>query len=129
MMVATLSTMIALGDGGARRLRTRPAQIPRLGIRRHRHFRDLPRAVVAAVHPDGRSDGETRLDDRHLGALVVVYPTFLVPFVTWLMSGYFRTIPTELDLQVPGGGTIPEPASLSLLALAGAALLTRRRRH
>ena len=30
-------------------------------------------------------------------ALVVVYPTFLVPFVTWLMAGYFRTIPSELE--------------------------------
>lgn len=36
------------------------------------------------------------LDDS-IWALVVVYPTFLVPFVTWLMSGYFRTIPTELE--------------------------------
>ena len=25
--------------------------------------------------------------------LVVVYPTFLLPFTTWLMSGYFKTIP------------------------------------
>jgi multiple sugar transport system permease protein len=30
-------------------------------------------------------------------ALVVVYPTFLAPFVTWLMAGYFRTIPAELE--------------------------------
>ena len=30
-------------------------------------------------------------------ALVVVYPTFLAPFVTWLMAGYFRTIPGELE--------------------------------
>ena len=30
-------------------------------------------------------------------ALVVVYPTFLAPFVTWLMSGYFKTIPAELE--------------------------------
>jgi multiple sugar transport system permease protein len=29
--------------------------------------------------------------------LVVVYPTFLLPFTTWLMSGYFKTIPTELE--------------------------------
>ncbi len=29
--------------------------------------------------------------------LVVVYPTFLLPFTTWLMSGYFRTIPSELE--------------------------------
>src|SRR6266702_4679340 len=28
-------------------------------------------------------------------ALVVVYPTFLTPFCTWLMSGYFKTIPKE----------------------------------
>ena len=30
-------------------------------------------------------------------ALVVVYPTFLLPFCTWLMSGYFKTIPAELE--------------------------------
>lgn len=36
------------------------------------------------------------LDDS-IWALVVVYPTFLVPFVTWLMAGYFRTIPAELE--------------------------------
>ena len=29
--------------------------------------------------------------------LVVVYPTFLLPFTTWLMSGYFKTIPAELE--------------------------------
>jgi multiple sugar transport system permease protein len=30
-------------------------------------------------------------------ALIVVYPTFLVPFCTWLLIGYFQTIPKELD--------------------------------
>ncbi len=30
-------------------------------------------------------------------ALILVYPTFLVPFCTWLMIGYFHTIPHELD--------------------------------
>jgi multiple sugar transport system permease protein len=34
--------------------------------------------------------------DTILG-LVVVYPTFLLPFTTWLMSGYFKTIPSELE--------------------------------
>ena len=30
-------------------------------------------------------------------ALVVTYPTFLVPFCTWLLMGYFRTIPREVE--------------------------------
>ena len=30
-------------------------------------------------------------------ALIVAYPTFLVPFCTWLLTGYFRTIPKELE--------------------------------
>lgn len=37
----------------------------------------------------------------HLGdtrwSLVVSYPTFLVPFATWLLMSYFRTIPKELE--------------------------------
>jgi len=30
-------------------------------------------------------------------ALILTYPTFLVPFCTWLLMGYFRSIPYELD--------------------------------
>jgi len=30
-------------------------------------------------------------------ALVLTYPTFLVPFCVWLMMGYFRSIPQELE--------------------------------
>jgi multiple sugar transport system permease protein len=30
-------------------------------------------------------------------SLIVTYPTFLVPFSTWLLMGYFRTIPRELE--------------------------------
>jgi len=30
-------------------------------------------------------------------ALVVTYPTFLVPFSTWLLMGYFRTVPREVE--------------------------------
>jgi multiple sugar transport system permease protein len=32
-----------------------------------------------------------------LWALVVTYPTFLVPFCTWLLMGYFRTVPQEIE--------------------------------
>ncbi|MDJ1158378.1 carbohydrate ABC transporter permease [Chelatococcus sp. SYSU_G07232] len=30
-------------------------------------------------------------------ALIFTYPTFLVPFCTWLLMGYFRSIPFELE--------------------------------
>ena len=30
-------------------------------------------------------------------ALVLTYPTFLVPFCTWLLMGYFRTVPKEIE--------------------------------
>ena len=30
-------------------------------------------------------------------ALVFTYPTFLIPFCTWLLMGYFRSIPYELE--------------------------------
>jgi multiple sugar transport system permease protein len=30
-------------------------------------------------------------------AMVLSYPTFLVPFCTWLLMGYFRTIPKEIE--------------------------------
>jgi multiple sugar transport system permease protein len=37
-----------------------------------------------------------RLSDR-LGALIVTYPTFAVPFSTWLLMSYFQTVPKDLE--------------------------------
>jgi len=47
----------------------------------------LPLAQV--VHWIGLADSKW--------ALVVTYPTFLVPFCTWLLIGYFRTVPKEIE--------------------------------
>ncbi len=32
-----------------------------------------------------------------LGALMVAYPAFIMPFATWLLMGYYRSIPEELE--------------------------------
>lgn len=32
-----------------------------------------------------------------LGALIVTYPTFALPYASWLLMGYFRAIPEELE--------------------------------
>jgi multiple sugar transport system permease protein len=41
-------------------------------------------------------------------ALILTYPTFLIPFCTWLMMGYFRTIPRELEecAQIDGASRV-----------------------
>ena len=30
-------------------------------------------------------------------SLILSYPTFLIPFCTWLMMGYFKSVPKELE--------------------------------
>ena len=42
----------------------------------------------------------------HLWALVPIYSTFLVPFCTWLLIGYLRNIPREIEeaAMVDGAG-------------------------
>jgi multiple sugar transport system permease protein len=32
-----------------------------------------------------------------LGSLIIAYPTFTIPFCTWLMAGFFRTLPVEIE--------------------------------
>src|SRR6478672_180181 len=32
-----------------------------------------------------------------LGSLILAYPTFTIPFCTWLMAGFFKTIPFEIE--------------------------------
>ena len=35
--------------------------------------------------------------DNSKNALMLVYPSFTVPFATWLLMGFFKTIPAELE--------------------------------
>ena len=46
-------------------------------------------------------------------ALILTYPTFLIPFCTWLLMGYFRSIPFELEESALVDGAIaladPDP--------------------
>jgi multiple sugar transport system permease protein len=46
--------------------------------------------------PLSRVVSELGLQDRLL-SLILVYPSFTVPFSTWLMMGFFKTIPRELE--------------------------------
>ncbi|MBI1776371.1 MAG: carbohydrate ABC transporter permease [Proteobacteria bacterium] len=55
-------------------------------------------------------------------ALVLTYPTFLIPFCTWLMMGYFKSIPYELEecALIDGASRIQILARITLpLAIPG----------
>lgn len=96
MMVASLSTAIALLMGvpagyALARLRFRGSEL--IGTVIFVTYL-VPTSLLFIPMVDVMA--RLHLDDN-IWALVVVYPTFLVPFVTWLMSGYFRTTPPELE--------------------------------
>ena len=42
--------------------------------------------------------GRLRLGNT-LSAVMLTYPTLLVPFIAWLLMGYFKTVPSELEEQ------------------------------
>jgi multiple sugar transport system permease protein len=46
--------------------------------------------------PLSRVVAELGFQDR-LASLILVYPSFTVPFSTWLLMGFFKTIPPELE--------------------------------
>jgi multiple sugar transport system permease protein len=43
-----------------------------------------------------------------LAALIATYPTFLMPFATWVMLGYYRSIPVDLEeaAMIDGAGRL-----------------------
>jgi multiple sugar transport system permease protein len=52
-------------------------------------------------------------------SLIVTYPTFLVPFSTWLLMGYFRTIPREVEeCALVDGATRMQTLSRIVLPMA-----------
>jgi multiple sugar transport system permease protein len=57
-------------------------------------------------------------------SLIVTYPTFLIPFVTWLLMGYFRTVPFEVEecAYIDGCGRIRTLITIVLpMAIPGVA--------
>src|ERR1700709_1067502 len=58
-------------------------------------------------------------------ALILVYPTFLVPFSTWLLIGYFKSIPYELEeCALVDGATRLQILWRITLPLAGPGLIS-----
>jgi multiple sugar transport system permease protein len=59
-----------------------------------------------------------------LGTLILAYPTFLVPFVTWLLMGFFRSIPRQLEeAALVDGATRVQALVHVVLPLAAPGLL------
>ena len=82
--------------GAAGGLRARPA-LGRVGPgARRRHLPHLPRAADAALPAALARDRDAGLQDS-LWSLILVYPSFTIPFSTWLLMGFFKTIPPELE--------------------------------
>jgi multiple sugar transport system permease protein len=50
--------------------------------------------IVGAI---GQVPGLSLFGINSFGCLVLLYPTLAVPFCTWIMIGYFSSIPKELD--------------------------------
>ena len=46
--------------------------------------------------PFSRVIAEVNLQDR-LWALILVYPSFTIPFAIWLLMGFFKSVPQELE--------------------------------
>jgi multiple sugar transport system permease protein len=58
----------------------------------------LPLAqIVASIDSVLRDAGSDVHLYNSLFGLILIYPTFLVPFGTWLLIGYFKSIPRELE--------------------------------
>jgi len=61
-------------------------------------------------HPARRDHLQAHLFDTRL-ALILTYPTFLIPFCTWLLMGYFKSIPFELEecALIDGASRLADP--------------------
>jgi multiple sugar transport system permease protein len=60
-----------------------------------------------------------------LWSLVVVYPTFTIPFCTWLLMGFFKTIPREIEeAAIVDGCTLLGAFFKTVLPISIPAILT-----
>jgi multiple sugar transport system permease protein len=74
--------------------------------------------------PLSRVVSELGLQDS-LWSLVVVYPTFTIPFCTWLLMGFFKTVPREIEeAAIVDGCTVVGAFVKTVLPLSVPAILT-----
>lgn len=59
--------------------------------------------------PLSRLVGDLKLINT-IWSLALVYPTFTIPFCTWLMMGFFKTVPRELEEAAEIDGCTPARA-------------------
>ncbi len=75
--------------------------------------------LVLLVPPFFTVMRELRILDTHL-ALIIAYTSFALPFSIWMLTGYFRSIPVELEESAMIDGTTRFGAQLRVtLPLAG----------
>src|SRR3954454_3161534 len=107
MLVATSTTIVAIGLGsmGGYAL-TRLRFFGRAGLARILVYAYLAPNTILFI-PLYVMMNNFGLRDS-LGALVLAHLTFSVPFATWLLMGYFKTIPIELEeaALVDGAGRL-----------------------
>jgi multiple sugar transport system permease protein len=53
---------------------------------------------------------------NNLWSLILTYPTFLIPFSTWLLIGYFKSIPRELEESALVDGATRFQAMIRIIA-------------
>jgi multiple sugar transport system permease protein len=95
-LVATVSTLLSLAIGtiaayALARLRFRGARPLGLAI-----FVTYLVPTTLIFLPLAYVIRNLGLYDKQI-ALMITYPTFLIPFTTWLLMGYFKGIPKELE--------------------------------
>ncbi|MGH2398628.1 MAG: carbohydrate ABC transporter permease, partial [bacterium] len=101
--VAAITLLTAVPAGYAlARLRIRGAENIGIGI----FMTYLVPAIILFI-PLARIVAMLDLQDSWW-ALVVVYPTFTIPFCTWLLMGFFKTVPMEIEeaARVDGCGQL-----------------------
>src|SRR5262249_15088892 len=60
-----------------------------------------------------------------LWSLVVVYPTFTIPFCTWLLMGFFKSVPREIEeAAIVDGWPVLGEVVKTVLPLLAPAILT-----
>src|SRR5438874_9508941 len=90
VVAVTLATSVPAGYALAR-LRFRGAESLTIGI-----FLTYLIPTTLLFLPLVKVISAVGLFDK-LGSLILAYPTFTIPFCTWLMAGFFRSIPFEIE--------------------------------